>query len=285
MCTIYLPTWTWCVRSPSLIMCTRLQPITPEGYPALRPQLLLPCPLPPRHFTPQWFHSSHSWLTCSLSSKNHIFPHIKPMRQNNPKEYKRFSSSFSNLSPLDKLLVWFNTTQMESVQNCFYSINVGRVLLKCFASTNFSSQEKHIFIVKEREKRKLAGRWGEWTIFFWRAIWQYVSKAFDLVIPPLGIYHKAIIRSRCKNSPKNVHCSIIYKCQKTGINLNVRQQWISRTMIYILLINLLNTYLLSSHGVPGTMLKTGGVGGWRQTVSGPGEQWAVRRSALRTLMT
>ena len=165
------------VRSPHPVVCTCLQPIAPEGCPALRghscschvtlPLTLSPChvTLPLRHFTPQWFHSRHSWLTGSLSSKNHIFPLIKLMRQDKSKEYKRFSSGFSNLSPLDKLLVWFNTIQMESVQNCFYSINMGRVLLKCFASTNFSSQEKNIFIVREREKRELAGGWGERTIF------------------------------------------------------------------------------------------------------------------------
>lgn len=63
---------------------------------------------------------------------------------------------------------------------------------------------------------------GEWTIF-WRAIWQYVSKAFDLVIPPLGIDHKVVIRSRCKESPNTVHGSLTYNSEKAGINLNVPQ--------------------------------------------------------------
>ena len=63
--------------------------------------------------------------------------------------------------------------------------------------------------------------------FLWRAILQYVSKAFDLLIAPLGIYHKAIIRSGYKDSSKNIPCSITYNCEKTGINLNVPQQTIT----------------------------------------------------------
>lgn len=35
---------------------------------------------------------------------------------------------------------------------------MGRVLLKCFPSTNFSSQEKNIFIVKKKKRKE---RWQE----------------------------------------------------------------------------------------------------------------------------
>jgi hypothetical protein len=78
--------------------------------------------------------------------------------------------------------------------------------------------------MNERQERKGKKCWqedGEGNHFFLKDNWQYLSKAFDLLILPLRIYHKAIRKSRCKNSSRNVHCNIIYNCGKDGINLNV----------------------------------------------------------------
>lgn len=129
-------------------------------------------------------------------------PHFSPFklnRQNKSKKYKWFSSGFRNLSPLDKLLAWFNTVQTESVQKLFLVNQNGQSAFKCFASTNCISQEKNSFPVKKRKEKKVDRRMGGDEPFFWRAIWQFVPRAFDLVILPLGIYHKAIIRSRSKD--------------------------------------------------------------------------------------
>ena len=98
------------------------------------PQIFLLCTLPPCHFVPPWFYDGKSRLTCSLSSKKHTpLPCIKLISQNKSKEYKRFSSGFSNLSPLDKLLVWFNTIQTESIQKLFLCDQNGQSAFKMFS--------------------------------------------------------------------------------------------------------------------------------------------------------
>ena len=78
-----------------------------------------------------------------------------------------------------------------------------QTVLKMFPSTNFRSQETSIFIVKKKEKNFGRSIGGNWTIFL-KDISAICIKGFDPLIASLGIYHKVIIRSGCKDSSKNV---------------------------------------------------------------------------------
>ena len=146
-------------------------------------------------FCPTVVLQPHVWaLLRSFKQKSYPLPPFRKLiRHNKSNEYKRFSSGFSNLSPLDKR---FNTIQTESVQKLFYAIKMGRMFWKCFPSTNFRSQETNIFIVKKKEKNFGRSTGGNWTIFL-KDISAICIKGFDPLIASLGIYHKVIIRSGC----------------------------------------------------------------------------------------